>query len=89
MGDVVAGSTPDPADVATDSLLRREVDELLDGLDPQTAEMIARRFGLRGREPETYRRIAEDHAIGEEAVRRRVARSLARLRPWAETVVAA
>lgn len=89
LADVVVGSAPDPAELAADELLRREVDSLLDDLDAETAEMIARRFGLRGREPDTYRRIADDYAIGEEAVRRRVTRSLQQLRPWAETVVAA
>ena len=88
LGALVRGAELDPAVEALRAILQDDVVALLAGLDPTLAELIVRRFGLRGHEPTTYTRIAEEFGLGEETVRRRVTRALERLRPWAQATAA-
>lgn len=59
------------------------VEYLLEDLDPELSDAIARRFGLRGYEPATYADVAAALGRNEESVRRQVSRTLQRLRPRA------
>lgn len=88
LGAVVAVADDDPADSIEELAARATVDTLLADLDPQVADAVARRFGLRGHEPTTYRVIADTQGRSEESVRRQVARTLERLRPRARELAA-
>lgn len=88
LGAIVAVADDDPADTVEELAARATVDTLLADLDPQVADAVARRFGLRGHEPATYRIIADVQGRSEESVRRQVARTLERLRPRARELAA-
>ena len=83
LGSSVAAPDEDPGEGIERLAAADAVDELLSELEPDLAEAIARRFGLRGYEPSTYARIAAALGRNEESVRRQVARALTRLRPRA------
>ena len=84
LGSIVAApDDEDPAEAIERESMREAVEQILGDLDPQLADAIARRFGLRGYEPSTYARVAEALGRSEESVRRQVARTLQRLRPRA------
>jgi RNA polymerase primary sigma factor len=53
---------------------------LLDRIDHTEASVLRRRFGLQGRQPQTYRAIGEDLGLGCKRVRRMEKRGLHRLR---------
>ncbi|MEZ5247507.1 MAG: sigma-70 family RNA polymerase sigma factor [Acidimicrobiales bacterium] len=82
LGSLVAGDD-DPADAAERIAVTEAVEDLLGDLDPELADAIARRFGLRGYEPATYALVAAALGRSEESVRRQVSRTLQRLRPRA------
>ncbi len=83
----IADLSPSPDDCPQEQVetneLRAQVAEMLNRLDPMTAEALVARFGLDGAEPMTYGAIAEQLGVSPEAIRRRVLRSLDNLRPWA------
>lgn len=83
LGSIVVAPDEDPAESIERRVAADAVDELLGELEPDLADAIARRFGLRGYEPSTYARIAAALGRNEETVRRQVARALPRLRPLA------
>jgi RNA polymerase primary sigma factor len=83
LGSLVAGDDDDPADAVERIAVTEAVEDLLGDLDPELADAIARRFGLRGYEPSTYARVAAALGRSEESVRRQVSRTLQRLRPRA------
>jgi RNA polymerase primary sigma factor len=82
LGSLVAGDD-DPAEAVERVAITEAVEDLLGDLDPDLADAIARRFGLRGYEPATYARVAAALGRSEESVRRQVSRTLQRLRPRA------
>ncbi len=81
VADLAAADTAGPDTEVEESTERRAVRSLLDTLDPVTAELVAARFGLDGAEPATFTAIASERGVSAEAVRRRINRALARLRP--------
>lgn len=83
LGSLVAATTDDPADAVERVAITQAVEHLMDDLDPDLADAIARRFGLRGHEPATYAQVAAALGRSEESVRRQVSRALLRLRPRA------
>ena len=83
LGNLVATADDDPADAVERVAITEAVEDLLGDLDPELADAIARRFGLRGYEPATYARVAAALGRSEESVRRQVSRTLQRLRPRA------
>ena len=87
VADLAADDTAGPDVEVEESTERRAVRSLLDSLDPMTAELVAARFGLDGSEPATFTAIASELGVSPEAVRRRINRALARLRPDAVHLV--
>ena len=83
VADRLACSAPTPADEVEELEDRRTVHELLAGLDALSRHVVVARYGLDGREPETFATIAERCGLSSEAVRRRLHRSLGHLRPAA------
>ncbi len=85
----LASAAPGPdAEVlsARDQQIARE---LLAQLDDDNAALIAARFGLDGSDARTLSELADQRGVSPEAVRRRILRSLNKLRPHAERLVAA
>src|SRR6056297_1319602 len=88
LGSMVASDEDGPDEAAERSVQRTRVDELLDHLDPTSRYAVAARFGLRGHEPSTFAAIAEELGVTPQAVRRRVERSIAKLRTHAAPLAA-
>lgn len=67
-----------------DEVLQRDASEkalqLVDELDPVEAEILRRRFGIDGREPQTLREIARDYNLSRERIRQIELQGLGRIR---------
>ncbi len=87
VADLAAADSAGPDVEVEASTERRGVRSLVDTLDPTTARLVAARFGLDGSEPATFTAIAAELGVSAEAVRRRINRALARLRPDALNLV--
>src|SRR6056297_122883 len=88
LGTLVASDDEGPDEAAERRVAREQIDALLDHLDETSAFAVAARFGLRGHEPATFATIAEELGVTPQAVRRRVERSIAKLRTHAEPIAA-
>jgi RNA polymerase primary sigma factor len=88
IGTMVPSTDEGPDEAAARNVERARVDALLDHLDERSRYAVAARFGLRGHEPATFAVIAEDLGVTPQAVRRRVERSIAKLRTHAEPIAA-
>lgn len=94
--DIAAGSDgegmsveqfADPVDGDPASeLMRRELCERLDGwldsLSPRSREILCRRFGLRGYEPQTLEQVGREIDLARERVRQIQLKAMAELRQW-------
>lgn len=88
LGDTVQADRSCPQ-VAIDAQVDRQaVAVLLETLDDDNAQLVAARYGLDGSEPRSFVDLAQERGVTAEAVRRRVVRSLARMRPHAERLTA-
>jgi RNA polymerase primary sigma factor len=88
LGTMVASQDEGPDEAVERLVLCEQIDALLDHLDDTSAYAVAHRFGLRGHEPATFATIAEQLGVTPQAVRRRVERSIAKLRTHAEPIAA-
>ena len=88
VADFLACSAVSPDDEVEELEDRRVVRQLIERLDPMSAHVVVARYGLDGREPETFAAIAERCGISPEAVRRRLHRTLDTLRPAAVRLTA-
>ncbi|MGR3907217.1 sigma-70 family RNA polymerase sigma factor [Burkholderia sp. SR8] len=73
-----------PFERLADSRMRECVTSLLRTVTPTEADVLRRRFGLGGAEPDTYDAIAQDAGMSRERVRQIEKRALATLRTAAE-----
>ncbi|KFG99133.1 RNA polymerase sigma70 [Burkholderia paludis] len=73
-----------PFEQLADTRMRECVRSLLRSVTPAEAEVLRRRFGLGGAEPDTYDAIAQDAGMSRERVRQIEKRALAALRTAAE-----
>ncbi|CAM2177146.1 DNA-directed RNA polymerase sigma-70 factor [Burkholderia latens] len=73
-----------PFDRLADTRMRECVTSLLRTVTPAEADVLRRRFGLGGAEPDTYDAIAQDAGMSRERVRQIEKRALATLRTVAE-----
>ncbi|WP_321782686.1 sigma-70 family RNA polymerase sigma factor [Burkholderia pyrrocinia] len=73
-----------PFEQLADTRLRECVTSLLRSVTPAEADVLRRRFGLGGAEPDTYDAIAQDAGMSRERVRQIEKRALAALRTAAE-----
>jgi RNA polymerase primary sigma factor len=88
LADMVAAPGADPLEQLLAERDRASVAALLGSLDPMNRHAVARRFGLDGHEPASFKEIAHEMQISPEAARRRVLRSLKSLRPAATRLAA-
>ncbi|AJY10741.1 sigma-70 family RNA polymerase sigma factor [Burkholderia dolosa] len=73
-----------PFERLADARMRECVTSLLRSVTPTEADVLRRRFGLGGAEPDTYDAIAQDAGMSRERVRQIEKRALAALRTVAE-----
>jgi RNA polymerase primary sigma factor len=73
-----------PFERLADTRMRECVTSLLRSVTPAEADVLRRRFGLGGAEPDTYDAIAQDAGMSRERVRQIEKRALATLRTAAE-----
>ncbi|HEF5869960.1 TPA: sigma-70 family RNA polymerase sigma factor [Burkholderia cenocepacia] len=73
-----------PFEQLADTRMRECVRSLLRSVTPAEADVLRRRFGLGGAEPDTYDAIAQDAGMSRERVRQIEKRALAALRTAAE-----
>ena len=87
--ETLASGAPGPDDQVLSERDRQVARELLAQLDPENAALVVARFGLDGSDGSTLTELANQRGVTPEAVRRRILRSLDKLRPHAERLVAA
>jgi RNA polymerase primary sigma factor len=73
-------STPQPEAATAESLQSVELQEALAQLEPRLREILERRFGLEGRNPQTLEHIGQELGITRERVRQLETRALKELR---------
>lgn len=79
--DVLADAAViDPAEAAEKADLSAVLGRLLTQLEPKSAEIVTRRFGLGGEEPHTLEELGEIHGVTRERIRQIEAKSLRKLR---------
>ena len=88
IGMMVPSNDERPDEQAERNVQSEMIDALLDHLDATSRYAVAARFGLRGHEPVTFAVIADELGVTPQAVRRRVERAIAKLRPHAEPIAA-
>jgi len=88
IGSMVRSDDEGPDEQAERNIQGELIDSLLDHLDPTSRYAVAARFGLRGHEPATFAAIADRLGVTPQAVRRRVERSIEKLRAHAAPVAA-
>jgi RNA polymerase sigma factor (sigma-70 family) len=71
-----------PEIYATRTETIHQLSRLLERLDKKEATVLRRRFGLHGRDPQTYRSISAELGLGCKRVRRMEQRGMRRLRGW-------
>jgi RNA polymerase primary sigma factor len=76
-------STPQPEAATAESLQSVELREALAQLEPRLREVLERRFGLHGRNPQTLEHIGKELGITRERVRQLETRALKELRQTA------
>ena len=89
IGDLVPSTLRAPDLEVESELDRAIISQLLDELDLENAEIVRARYGLDGSEPVSLVDLANERGVTPEAIRRRIVRSLARMRPEAERLAAA
>ena len=87
--DVIAdGGAVSPYEAAAESLMPREIDRLLAGLDERERDIIRLRFGLDRGEPRTLEEVGLIFNLTRERIRQIEAKAMSKLRhPSAETSV--
>jgi RNA polymerase primary sigma factor len=76
-------STPQPDAATAESLQSVELQEALAQLEPRLREVLERRFGLNGRDPQTLEHIGKELGVTRERVRQLETRALKELRQTA------
>lgn len=81
LGDFVEDeSSPSPSDVATQQLLKEQLDKALDELTPREKRVIQLRFGLKDGHARTLDEVGQEFGLTRERIRQIEARSLRKLR---------
>ncbi|HET7173489.1 MAG TPA: sigma-70 family RNA polymerase sigma factor [Nocardioidaceae bacterium] len=90
LGDLVAReTTPGPDSALLDDESRRRLDDLVDRLDPRSADVIRSRYGLVDGRQEKLAEIGARHGVSAERVRQLEREALAQLRKLADPDLAA
>ncbi|GAA0935585.1 sigma-70 family RNA polymerase sigma factor [Nonomuraea longicatena] len=80
LGDLIADAAPDPGEEVADSLLRHHMDRALATLTEREAEVLARRYGLSGGEPQTFDEIGRRYGLSRERIRQIEVKAMRKLR---------
>ncbi len=81
LGDFIEDQdAPAPADVASQLLLREEIEEVLTALTPREARVLKLRFGLADGRSHTLKEVGEKFGVTRERIRQIEAEALQRLR---------
>ena len=81
LGDFVADLTsPTPAEVTAQELLREQLDKVLDELTPREKRVLQLRFGLKDGQARTLEEVGQEFAVTRERIRQIEAKALRKLR---------
>lgn len=81
LGDFIEDSTAvAPPDAASDSMLREQLNQVLDGLADRERKVIKFRFGLEDGHPRTLEEVGREFAVTRERIRQIESKTLAKLR---------
>ncbi len=81
LGDFIEDSTAiSPPDAASDSMLREQLDQVLDGLADRERKVIKFRFGLEDGHPRTLEEVGREFGVTRERIRQIESKTLAKLR---------
>ncbi|MCP3798383.1 sigma-70 family RNA polymerase sigma factor [Allokutzneria sp. A3M-2-11 16] len=80
LGDLVAGSAPDPATAVMDSVRRRHLDKVLKTLSEREAAVLSQRYGLDDDQPRTLDEIGRNFGLTRERIRQIEAKGMSKLR---------
>ena len=81
LGDFIEDqSAVKPPEAATDSMLRAQLDQVLDGLADRERKVIKLRFGLEDGHPRTLEEVGREFGVTRERIRQIESKTLAKLR---------
>ncbi len=81
LGDFIEDSTAiAPPDAASDSMLREQLEQVLDGLADRERKVIKFRFGLEDGHPRTLEEVGREFGVTRERIRQIESKTLAKLR---------
>ncbi|MBF0911656.1 MAG: RNA polymerase sigma factor RpoD [Atopobiaceae bacterium] len=81
LGDFIEDSTAvAPPDAASDSMLREQLEQVLDGLADRERKVIKFRFGLEDGHPRTLEEVGKEFGVTRERIRQIESKTLAKLR---------
>ena len=81
LGDFIEDSTAvAPPDAASDSILREQLEQVLDGLADRERKVIKFRFGLEDGHPRTLEEVGKEFGVTRERIRQIESKTLAKLR---------
>ncbi len=81
LGDFISDNiTPTPADAASHTLLKEQLDVVLSTLTPREKEVLIQRFGLTDGRPKTLEEVGKDFNVTRERIRQIEAKALRKLR---------
>ena len=81
LGDFIEDSTAvAPPDAASDSMLREQLNQVLDGLADRERKVIKIRFGLEDGHPRTLEEVGREFGVTRERIRQIESKTLAKLR---------
>ena len=81
LGDFIEDSSAvAPPDAASDSMLRKQLEQVLDGLADRERKVIKFRFGLEDGHPRTLEEVGKEFGVTRERIRQIESKTLAKLR---------
>jgi RNA polymerase primary sigma factor len=78
--ETLEDTNPPPFDIAADTLLQKQFEEILLDLSPREATILRLRFGLGNRQPHTLTQVAKKLGVSHQAVSKTERRVLQKLR---------
>jgi RNA polymerase primary sigma factor len=83
LGDFIEDEeTPQPDEVAADTLMRRDIGRILEGLPDRERKILEFRFGLTGEEPMTLEQVGKRLGVTRERIRQMELKTLRRLQSF-------
>jgi RNA polymerase primary sigma factor len=83
LGDFIEDEdTPQPDEIAADSMMKRDIRRILDGLPERESRILELRFGLTGEEPMTLEQVGKRLGVTRERIRQMELKTLRRLQSF-------